>query len=361
MAQPKPAASTRPGAPKTGVVLVNLGSPDTPDAPAVRRFLKEFLSDPRVVEIPRLAWWPILNLAILNTRPRKSAAKYQTVWTTEGSPLKVHTERQVKYLRGFLGKRGIAGIEVAGAMRYGNPALAAVLGELAAKGCANILVLPLYPQYAASTTASVFDAVAAWGRGMRNLPGINFVRHFHDNPGYIAALAASVNQHWEREGGPPDVLLMSFHGLPQRTVDLGDPYHSQCLGTAALLAAALGLDEKKYRVTFQSRFGAAEWLQPYTAATLAQLGKSGTARVDVICPGFVSDCLETLEEIAIEARDIFRQAGGKKFTYIACLNERDEWMAALTAMVSEHLQGMHSEPAMQPDMVGMQSARGLLR
>ena len=335
-----PPAYQHGSARKTGVLLTNLGSPDAPEAAAVRRYLKQFLSDPRVVEIPRLVWWLILNGIILNVRPKKSAAKYKSIWLPEGSPLKVHTERQVKYLRGFLHQRGIEGVEVAGAQRYANPPIAAALDELVAKGCDRILVLPLYPQYAASTTASTYDAVAAWGAGARNLPGINFVRNFHDHPGYIAALAASVSEHWEKEVGPPDVLLMSFHGLPRRSLELGDPYHCECLKTGRLLAEALGLEENAYRITFQSRFGKAEWLQPYTTPTLAELGRAGTGRVDVICPGFVSDCLETLEEIAMEGRDEFLAAGGKKFTYIPCLNEREDWLQALADLVQSHLHGM---------------------
>jgi len=330
---------------KTGVLLTNLGSPDAPEAPAVRRYLKQFLSDPRVVEIPRLAWWPILNGIILNTRPAKSAAKYQAVWMPEGAPLKVHTERQAKLLRGFLGKRGINGVEVAYAMRYGSPSIPAALDELAAKSCDRVLVLPLYPQYAASTTASTFDAVAAWSGAQRNVPGINFVRNFHDHPGYIAALEASVREHWVKELGPPDVLVMSFHGLPKRSLDLGDPYFCECMKTGRLLAEALGLEEGRYRITFQSRFGKAQWLQPYTAPTLAELGRAGTGRVDVICPGFVSDCLETLEEIAIEGRDDFIAAGGKTFTYIPCLNEREDWLNTLTDIVQANLSGMLRKPA----------------
>ncbi|HEY4370933.1 MAG TPA: ferrochelatase [Burkholderiales bacterium] len=324
---------------KTGVLLVNLGSPDAPEAPAVRRYLKQFLSDPRVVEIPAPLWWLILNGIILNTRPKVSAAKYESIWMPEGSPLKVHTERQVKLLRGFLGQSGID-VEVAGAQRYANPSIDSMLDELVAKGCDRILIVPLYPQYAGSTTASVHDAVAAWAGRTRNLPALNFLRNFHDYPGYIDALAASVRQHWEQEVGPPDVLLMSFHGVPRRTLELGDPYHCECLKTGRLLAEALGLDEDRYRITFQSRFGKAEWLQPYTAPALAELGRAGTGRVDVICPGFVSDCLETLEEIAMEGRDEFLAAGGKKFTYIPCLNERDDWMQALADLVTVNVAGM---------------------
>ena len=341
---------------KTGVLLTNLGSPDAPDAGAVRRYLKQFLSDTRVVEIPRLLWWPILNGVILNVRPGKSAAKYQTIWTPEGSPLKVHTERQVKLLRGFLHQRGVTGVEVIGAMRYGNPAIPAALDELVAKGCDRILVLPLYPQYAASTTASTFDAVADWSADVRNLPGLNFVRNFHDHPGYIAALEASVREHWVREIGPPDVLVMSFHGLPGRTLELGDPYHCECLKTGRLLAEALGLEPEQYRVTFQSRFGKAEWLQPYTASTLIELGRAKTGRVDVMCPGFVSDCLETLEEIGMEVREDFLTAGGGRFTYIPCLNERDDWINALTDIVQANLGGMLRAPQSVSELVASRAA-----
>ena len=324
-------------APKTGILLTNLGTPDAPTPAAVRRYLKEFLSDERVVEIPRAAWWLILNGVILNLRPRASAKKYAMIWSEQGSPLLAHSERQARLLAGFLHKRGVDGFKVALGMRYGNPAIPVALDTLLAQGCDRILVLPLYPQYAAATTASTFDAVAGWSRGVRNLPGIDFVRGFHDHPGYIGALAASVLNHWEREGARPDVLVMSFHGLPRSTLSKGDPYHCECQKTARLLAQALGLEAAAWRVTFQSRFGKARWLQPYTAATLSELGAARTARVDVVCPGFVADCLETLEEIAMEGRDTFRQAGGGRFTYIPCLNARDDWLHALADIVMPHL------------------------
>lgn len=343
--------------PRTGVLLTNLGTPDAPEAPAVKRYLKQFLSDPRVVEIPPVAWKPILAL-ILARRPKVSAEKYKLIWTPEGSPLAVHTARQVKYVRGFLGQRGLGQVEVAGAMRYGNPSIPAALDELASKGCDRVLVLPLYPQYAASTTASTFDAVSSWGARARNLPGINLVRSFHDHPGYIAALAASVREHWVNELGPPDVLVMSFHGLPRRSLDLGDPYYCECMTTARLLAQALKLKEDKYRVTFQSRFGRAKWLQPYTAATLEELGRAKTRRVDVVCPGFVSDCLETLEEINMECRETFKSAGGGNFTYIPCLNERDDWLHALTDIVEANLRGMvRPQPAQEEIAAARENAR----
>lgn len=332
----EPAAGSDP---KTAVLLVNLGTPDAPTPAALRRYLGEFLWDPRVVEIPRLLWWLILHGIILTTRPAKSAAKYAQIWTSEGSPLKVHTEKQAKLLRGLLGVRGQRDIIVEWAMRYAQPAVGEKLDRLVEQGCTRILIVPMYPQYANSTTASVMDAVAAWQKGRRDLPEIRAVRSFPAQPGYIAALAASVRQHWERVGRPDAAtrLVMSFHGIPKRTVERGDPYQRECEETAHQLADALGLKEGQWLHTFQSRFGRAEWLQPYTQSTLEQLGASGTRRVDVICPGFVADCLETLEEIAIENKAAFLGAGGKEFNYIPCLNERDDWIAALADLTLEHL------------------------
>ena len=355
----RPSSDYRHGnAPKTGILLTNLGTPDAPTPQAVRRYLKEFLSDPRVVEIPRIAWWPILNGIILNVRPKKSAAKYRMIWTDEGSPLLVHTVRQGKMLQGYLHHLGVRDVEVAVAMRYGNPAIADALDDLQGKGCNRILVLPLYPQYAAATTASTFDAVADWCRNVRNLPGLAFVRNFHDDRGYIAALAANVLAFWEREGGRPDVLVMSFHGLPRYTLREGDPYHCECLKTGRLLAEALGLAATDYRVTFQSRFGKAEWLQPYTAATLKELGLAKSRRVDVVCPGFVADCLETLEEIAMEGKQAFLDAGGGAFHYVPCLNERDDWLHALAGLAQRHL-GALQGPAADAAMLAAARERAL--
>ena len=331
-------------APRTGILVTNLGTPDAPTAPAVRRYLKQFLSDPRVVEIPKPVWWLILNGIILNVRPKKSAAKYASIWTSEGSPLKVHSAKQALKLQGFLHAEGM-GVPVELGMRYANPGIAEGLDKLKAQGCDHIIVLPLYPQYAASTTASTHDAIASWASKTRNLPGLTFVRHFHDQPGYIAALAASVREHWVREGGPPDVLVMSFHGLPRYTLDKGDPYHCECLKSGRMLAESLGLAPAQYRVTFQSRFGKAEWLKPYTAATLEQLGAAKTKRIDVVCPGFPADCLETLEEIAMEGKETFVHAGGGKFTHIPCLNERDDWIHALVDLVKPHLSAAARPPA----------------
>ena len=334
---PEPAPNH--GAPRrTAVLLVNLGTPEAPTAAALRRYLKQFLWDPRVVEIPRPVWWLILNGIILNTRPAKSAAKYAKIWMADGSPLKVHTEHQAKLLRGWLGEAGSPDIEVAWAMRYGQPSIASVLDRFKKDGVERVLVVPAYPQYAASSTASVMDDVADWIKRSRNPMEFRFIKHFHDHPGYIAALAASVREHWTANGRP-DKLVMSFHGLPRRSLDLGDPYYCECQKTGRLLAEALGLNGTDYLITFQSRFGKAEWLQPYTQATLEKLGREGTGRVDAICPGFVADCLETLEEIAMECKESFLESGGKEFHYIPCVNERPDWMNALRDLVSAHLAG----------------------
>ncbi|MCP5249928.1 MAG: ferrochelatase [Candidatus Accumulibacter sp.] len=336
-----PEPAFRHGSPtQTAVLLINLGTPEAPTATAVRRYLKEFLWDRRVVEIPRPVWWLILNAIILRVRPRRSAEKYASVWLAEGSPLKVHVERQAKLLRGFLGQAGHRVI-VDYAMRYGEPSIPATLSRLKAGGCTRILLLPLYPQYAASTTATAIDAASAWLQSVRNQPEIRTVRSFADHPGYIAALAASVREHWARSGRPDTSyrLVMSFHGLPRYTLDKGDPYHCECQKSGRLLAEALGLAPEQYQICFQSRFGRAEWLQPYTAPTLRALGKQGLQRVDVICPGFPADCLETLEEIAIEGRAEFIDAGGREYHFVPCLNDRHDWLHALTAIAVNHLQG----------------------
>jgi len=323
---------------RTGILLVNLGTPEAPTARALRPYLKQFLSDPRVVEIPRVVWWPILNGIILNTRPKKSAAKYAAVWTKDGSPLKVHTEKQAKLLKGWLGEKIATPFMVEYAMRYGNPAIADTLARMKAAGCDRILILPAYPQYAASSTATAFDMAFAWLQQVRNQPALRTLKHYHDHPAYIQALAANIRDYWQMHGRP-DVLLMSFHGVPRYTLDKGDPYHCECRKTGRLLAQALGLDPKQYRLTFQSRFGRAEWLQPYTDKTLEELGRAGTGRVDVVAPGFTADCLETLEELAMEGRASFLEAGGKEFHYIPALNEHPLWIDALGQIALETLGG----------------------
>ncbi|MHB9118542.1 MAG: ferrochelatase [Burkholderiales bacterium] len=337
-------AALSPGAPgpteKTGILLINLGTPDAPTKAALRRYLAEFLSDPRVVEIPRLVWLPVLYGIILNTRPAQSAAKYAAVWDAEGSPLLLHTQRQAKLLQGLLGEQGHA-VAVECAMRYGQPSIARALASLKEKNCGRVLALPLYPQYAGATTASALDGVFQALMKERDLPELRAVRHYPGHPGYIAALAASVREHWQAQGRGGK-LVLSFHGIPKITVERGDPYRDDCLRTAQALAAALELAEDQYRITFQSRFGPAQWLQPYTADTLQKLAQAGVERVDVICPGFPADCLETLEEIALEGKAAFLAAGGREFHYIPALNERPDWIAALADIAAAHLRGWNS-------------------
>lgn len=341
-----PEPKYRHGTPgKTAILLVNLGTPEAPTAAALRPYLKEFLSDPRVVEIPRAVWWFILHGVILPFRSGQSAKKYASIWTPDGSPLKVHTAKQATLLRGYLGQRGHQ-VEVAYAMRYGKPGIPEVLDQLKAAGAERILVLPAYPQYSATTTASIHDAVFAHLGKVRNLPELRFVRNYHDHAGYVEALASSVTAYWEKHGRP-DKLVMSFHGVPKRTLTLGDPYYCECHKTARLLGERLGLDESKYMLSFQSRFGKAEWLQPYTAPSMKKLAEEGVKRVDVVCPGFTSDCLETLEEIAMEVRAEFLSAGGKDFHYIPCLNEFPDWIDALADVALQHMQGWPTTAADQ--------------
>ena len=324
--------------PATGVLLVNLGTPDAPTPGAVRRYLREFLLDPRVVGIPKLVWWPILELIVLRVRPAKSARKYEKIWKPDGSPLRIYTERQAQLLRGYLGERLKVALPVVAGMRYGKPSIAQGLRELGERGCRRILVLPLYPQYSESTTASVQDVLDRLAPRMKPAPELRVVRDFHDHRAYAKAIAKSVNDYWFKHGRP-DRLLMSFHGLPKVVVERGDPYEKQCRESARLIATELGWNDARTLVTFQSRFGAQKWLEPYTDATLERLGGEGVGRVDVICPGFTSDCLETLEEIAIEGRDTFRRAGGKDFHYIPTTNDLGPWMTALTIIAIESLEG----------------------
>ena len=322
---------------KTAVVLINLGTPDAPTRSAVRRYLKQFLWDRRVVEIPRAIWWFILNGIILPFRSGQSAKKYASIWTKEGSPLKVHTMKQAALLKGYLGERGHE-VHVCYAMRYGTPSIPSVLQQLKAEGYERLLILSAYPQYSATTTASNFDAVFSHFQQVRNVPELRLVKNYHDHDAYIEALQQSVVQHW-LINGRPEKLVMSFHGLPKAFLLRGDPYHCECYKTARLLAEKLGLNKDQYIVTFQSRLGRAEWLQPYTAPTVAQLAKDGIRHIDVICPGFIADCLETLEEIAMEVREEFLHAGGKEFNYIPCLNESPTWMRAMAEIAEQHLIG----------------------
>jgi ferrochelatase len=321
-----------------GILLVNLGTPDSPSTADVRRYLKEFLWDPRVVELPRPLWWLVLNGVILNTRPRRSAAAYAKVWTEQGSPLMVISNQQRTALQAALDDALPGPVSVALAMRYGSPSIAAGLAELREAGARRVLVLPLYPQYSATTTASIFDAVTDELRRWRWLPELRFVNHYHDDPGYIATLAASVREHWATHG-QADKLVMSFHGIPQAYFEAGDPYFCECQKTGRLLAEALGLSEQQWLLTFQSRLGPKAWLRPYTDQTLKQLGHDGTRSVDVICPGFAADCLETLEEIAMENRETFLEAGGEDYRYIPCLNDRADHIEQLAGLVQRHVQG----------------------
>ena len=323
---------------QSAIVLVNLGTPDAPTRKAVKRYLKQFLSDPRVVEIPRLVWWFILKFFILPFRSGASAKKYQTIWTREGSPLKVHTQKQATLLAAALAERGHEGVQVRMAMRYGSPSLPEVLDELKAAHCDRIAILPAYPQYSGTTTASIWDAVFAHYKDVRNVPELRLVKHYHDHDGYIDALHDIVQAHWDAHGRGGK-LVMSFHGVPKRTLLLGDPYYCECQKTARLLATRLRLSPDDYVVTFQSRFGKAEWLQPYTAPTVQQLAREGVSRVDVICPGFTSDCLETLEEISMEVKHDFEAAGGKEFHYIPCLNESPTWIVGMAEIAEQHLIG----------------------
>ena len=335
--------------PRVGVLLVNLGTPDEPAPSAVRRYLAQFLSDPRVVEIPPWLWKPILYGAVLIVRPAVSARKYAAIWTKDGSPLLVHSMKQKSLLRGYLGQRlKAAGLPadlcpVELCMRYGNPGVGDALDRLRAANCEKILVVPMYPQYAASTTASAFDAVADHLRHMRRIPGLRFIETFHSDPGYIKALAQNVNDYWVVHGRP-DRLVLSFHGLPRHALDRGDPYHCLCHVTARLLVQELGLSAAQWSLSFQSRFGKAAWLKPYTFEVMKELGRNGVRRVDVFCPGFVADCLETLEEIGIEARATYVASGGKEFNLIPCLNEHPLWIGALADLVFRELAGWLAEP-----------------
>ena len=327
---------------KVGVLLVNLGTPEAPTAGAVRKYLKQFLSDTRVVEIPKFIWWFILNLIILPIRSGASAKKYQTVWTEQGSPLLVYSRAQADLLaKKFANSH--SGVVVDLAMRYGQPSIESVIKKMMDQGVDRLLVLPLYPQYSATTTASTSDEIFRVLSKERNQVGLRMVKHYHDHPGYIEALKQQVEAYWAQNGRPDfaagDRFMMSFHGIPRRSLDLGDPYYCECLKTGRLLREALGLSDKEALTTFQSRFGKAEWLKPYTAVTVESLAKSGVKRLDVFCPGFPADCLETLEEIAMEANEIFTHAGGQTYHAIPCLNDNSAWIDGLEAIALQNLQG----------------------
>ncbi|MCC1497821.1 ferrochelatase [Alcanivorax sp. 1008] len=323
---------------RVGLLITNLGTPDAPTTPALRRYLAEFLSDPRVVEVPRLLWMLILHGIILRVRPRRSAHAYQSVWTDAGSPLMLHTVAQRDALRAALKPKWGDDLIVECAMRYGNPSITSVLESMQQQGVRQLLVLPLYPQYSAATTASTFDALAADFSQRRWLPDLRFISHYHDFSPYIEALASQVESHWAQHG-QPDKLVLSYHGVPQRYLDNGDPYHCECHKTSRLLAERLGLSKDQYITTFQSRFGREEWLKPYTDETLKSLPGQGVKHVQVVCPGFSSDCLETIEEVDIENREYFMAAGGEKFHYIPALNALPSHIQALQALIEQELCG----------------------
>lgn len=323
---------------RVGILLTNLGTPQAPQKKALRTYLKEFLSDPRVVEIPRFLWWFILNGVILNIRPARSAVSYASVWTERGSPLLFHTQDQTNALREVMKREYGDQVIVEFAMRYGTPSIPEMLQSMLQRGTRKLLVLPLYPQYSGATSGSTFDALAADFTRRRWLPELRFITHYHDHRAYIRAIADSVRAYRAAHGSA-ELLLFSYHGVPQRYLDEGDPYHCECLKTSRLVAAELGLQENDYRTTFQSRFGREEWLKPYTDAILKELPTQGVKAVQVICPGFAADCLETLEELAVENRDYFLAAGGEHYHYIPCLNSSPGHIAALTELLNENLAG----------------------
>lgn len=324
-------------APRVGVLLVNLGTPDEPTPQAVRRYLKQFLSDPRVVEIPRLVWWPILNGIILNTRPKRSAHAYAQVWTSQGSPLAAITREQAERLQTMLGDAAL----VRWAMRYGNPALGPELAAMKAAGCERVLICPLYPQYSGATTASAVDALGAQLAAMRWQPAVRTLPPYYDDPLHITALRSDLARQLDALPFRPEVLLLSFHGMPERTLHLGDPYHCQCRKTARLLSEVLapGYPGLRVEVSFQSRFGRAKWLEPATDAVLEAEAKAGTRRLAIAAPGFSADCLETREELAIRGREQFLAAGGADYAALDCLNASDAGMAMIEALVRRELAG----------------------
>ena len=324
--------------PKIGIILANLGTPDAADAPSLRKYLGQFLMDRRVVEIPRFIWCWILHFIILVFRPNASAKKYAQVWTSKGSPLLVNARSQEKLLKTVLKKKYSQPLEVALGMSYGNPSMQSALDELRKKNCTKILLFPLYPQYAASSSGSAMDALWKILIRTRNVPEIRTIRHYHDNPAYINALKISVLNFWKKNKKPKK-LIMSFHGVPKKSLTQGDPYHCECHKTGRLLAEALKLKDHEYQVCFQSRFGKAEWLKPYFTDVISQEAEKKDASIHVICPGFSSDCLETLEEINMEGKSLFLEGGGKSFNYIPALNKDDEWIKSMEEIIRPHLAG----------------------
>jgi protoporphyrin/coproporphyrin ferrochelatase len=323
--------------PRTGVIITNLGTPDAPEPQALRRYLKEFLSDPRVIEVPRLIWWFILNLVIVPLRSRSSAKNYKTVWTDDGSPLLDITLRQASALQTKVDQSyGINKVVVAGAMRYGNPSIKSILQSFTKENIRNIVVLPLYPQYCAATNGSTFDAFAKELQQYRWVPEFKFISGYHLKPSYINAMANSISDYVNTKG-MPDILLFSYHGIPQKYLDRGDPYYCFCVQTTRLIQQKLKLEDDKVITTFQSRFGKEQWLQPYTDKTLQSLPAQNMKKIAVVCPGFSSDCLETLEEIKLENKEYFIDAGGESYDYIPCLNDDPDHIDMMSDLITENL------------------------
>lgn len=323
---------------KTGILLVNLGTPDAPERQAIRSYLKQFLSDRRVVEAPRLIWWLVLNLIILPFRPKGLVSKYQQIWLKGGSPIKVITEQQNHGLAQRLQAHFGDQVRVEHAMTYGNPSIASALDRFQAEGVERILVLPLYPQYSATTTAAVWDALNKATATLRNIPEIRFIKRYHLHPLYLQALANSIRSHWKQRGRQ-GFLLFSYHGIPKEYALLGDPYPRECEETSQAVADLLGLRPDQWKLSYQSRIGRAEWLTPYTDETVKALGKQGIQGLDAICPGFAADCLETLEEIQEENKEYFDHAGGQDFQYIPALNASEEHIDLLENLALQNLQG----------------------
>jgi ferrochelatase len=324
--------------PRLGVLVANLGTPDAPDTPSLRRYLAQFLGDPRVIELPRILWRAILHGIVLRTRPKKSAASYREVWTEEGSPLLATGKGQVEGIQRFLDQRLRGPVDVRLGMRYGNPSIPDRLRELRDAGAERIVILPLFPQYSGTTTASAFDALADEFKQWRWIPEFRMIGQYHDDARYIRCLAQSIREHWSNNGRG-ERLLFSFHGTPKRYLLNGDPYHCQCRKTARLVAEELELNDDDWQVVFQSRFGNEEWLKPYTDETVTELAQHGYKTLDVICPGFSADCLETLEEIEEENREYFEEAGGEALRYVRCLNDRRDHLEFLAELIMEHAQG----------------------
>lgn len=343
-----------------GILLVNLGTPEEPTPAAVRRFLKQFLSDPRVVEYPRWLWWLILNGVILRIRPSKSAAAYRKIWADDGSPLMIFSKAFADGVSEQLERRRPGSTCVELAMSYGEPSIDSAIDRLLAKGAHRLLVLPMYPQYSGTTTASVIDAVARKLNNLRWLPETRFINQYHDEPGYIDALVASIREFWAEQGRGTH-LLFSFHGVPRSTLLSGDPYHCQCRKTARLVATALELGEDEWTLSFQSRVGREEWLRPYTDETVTALGQKGLDRLDVVCPGFSTDCLETLEEIAMQNAELFVESGGSALHYIPALNARDDHVDFAADLIEKHLGGWPETFSTSPASRELAVAMGALQ